>query len=304
MTLTEILNSNLSKTDKAKKLFDLGYTRQQVAEYVTNGNYGFAYNIWKKWNTSRLPQTISLPFEYTFNRTFGIELETYGADRDRIITEARNLGINIEGESYNHQTRNHWKVVTDSSIRGGRGNEIVSPVLKGIEGIEQVKKICIALQRAGAKVNASCGFHLHFGVQDFDLENFKNLYKNYISTEKDFDTIVPRSRRADNNTYCKSIVNIAGIERKINGAESIADFGRILNTRYFKLNFQSYLRYGTVEFRQHSGTTTFSKIKNWIMICGRLVEYSKQNRNANNINEFLNEGLQEYVSDRAVDLAV
>lgn len=40
MTLTEILNSNLNKTEKAKKLFDLGYTRTQVAEYVTNGNYG------------------------------------------------------------------------------------------------------------------------------------------------------------------------------------------------------------------------------------------------------------------------
>lgn len=304
MTLTEILNSNLNKTEKAKKLFDLGYTRTQVAEYVTNGNYGFAYNIWKKWFENQTANIINLPFEYALTRTFGIELETYGTTADKILREARALGILIEKEGYNHITRNHWKIVTDSSITGGNGNEIVSPVLIGHEGLEQIQKICKALQKAGAKVNASCGFHLHFGVQDFSLQNFKTLFKNHLAVEYGFDDIVPLSRRENNNSYCKSLESLNNFENGLEAANSISQIQNLFDTRFLKLNFQSYQRYGTVEFRQHSGTTTYSKIKNWILICGRLVEYSKQNRSANVLNDFLNESLQDYVADRTIDLAV
>lgn len=45
MTTQEILNSGLNKTQKGYKLYDLGHTRTQVSEWVTNGNYGFAHNI-------------------------------------------------------------------------------------------------------------------------------------------------------------------------------------------------------------------------------------------------------------------
>ena len=107
MTTQEILNSSLNKTQKGYKLYELGHTRAQVAEWLTNGNYGFAHNIWKKWMESRATQILNLPFTFNFNRTFGIELEIYGADRDRLITEMRRSGVDVQGESYNHNTRNH-----------------------------------------------------------------------------------------------------------------------------------------------------------------------------------------------------
>lgn len=153
MTREQILESNFTKTKKACMLFELGYTRTDVAAWVTNGNYGFAHNIWKKWNdqrTGQAPTIEALPFEFSFNRTFGIELEIYGASRARLIAEFAAQGIRLVDEAYNHNTRNHWKVVSDSSITGENGNEIVSPVLRGQEGIEQIKKVCIALAKAGA----------------------------------------------------------------------------------------------------------------------------------------------------------
>lgn len=247
------------------------------------------------------------PFEFNFNRSFGIELEVYGVTREALIRAFAAQGIRLVDESYNHSTRNHWKVVNDSSITGGNGNEIVSPVLRGQEGIEQIKKVCIALNKAGAKVNNSCGFHLHLGASDLNLENFKNLIKSHIEVEAGFDSIVPNSRRANNNHYCKSLTSAARSKQelltKINAAGSINEIVRCFNTRYLKLNLQSFTRQGTVEFRQHSGTTTFSKIRNWIMICARLVEYTKANGITNNLNHFTNESLQDYISDRAVDLA-
>lgn len=209
MTQQEILNANFSKTEKARRLFELGFTRRQVADLLMNGNVGFAYNVWKKWNEEQTEQITALPFEFSFSRTFGIELEVYGVSRDRILTEMRRLGIQVEGEAYNHNTRNHWKIVSDSSIHGANGNEIVSPVLSGVEGMEQVKKVCLALNRAGAKVNTSCGFHAHFGANDLSILNFKNLFLSYIELEAKMDEIMPESRRRNNNTYCKSLTSIA-----------------------------------------------------------------------------------------------
>ena len=101
MTTQEILNSSLNKTQKGYKLYELGHTRQQVAEWLTNGNYGFAHNIWKKWMDSRATQIINLPFTFSFNRTFGIELEVYGVDRERILNEMRRKGMEL---IYDRQT--------------------------------------------------------------------------------------------------------------------------------------------------------------------------------------------------------
>lgn len=310
MTREQILNSNFSKTKKAFLLFDLGFTRKDVATWITNGNYGFAHNIWKKWNgqvEQTVQQVVALPFEFSFNRSFGIELEIYGPARERLISEFRIQGLTLVNEEYNHNTRDHWKIVRDGSISGENSSEIVSPVLMGLDGIEQIKKACIALNKAGAKVNNSCGFHVHFGITDLNLDNIKSLMLSHIETEKTFDSIVPESRRQNANTYCKSLTSIASSKTqavaKIKNVQTISSLISLFPQRYVKINLQCYNRQGTVEFRQHSGTTTFSKIKNWILICARLIEYSKQNGLVNNVNHFTNESLQDYISDRAVDLA-
>jgi hypothetical protein len=110
MTTQEILNSSLNKTQKGYKLYALGHTRTEVAEWLTNGNYGFAHNIWKKWSENQIPVTHNLPFEYNFNRSFGIELEIYGASREDLIREITRAGVEIEGQSYNHNTSTKSRV--------------------------------------------------------------------------------------------------------------------------------------------------------------------------------------------------
>lgn len=74
-------------------------------------------------------------------------------------------------------------------------------------------------------------------------------------------------------------------------------------SRYYKLNLQSFQRHGTVEFRQHGASTNFLKIKNWILICARLVEFSKQNILITDLNQILDENLQEFFEDRELSLA-
>ena len=44
--------------------------------------------------------------------------------------------------------------------------------------------------------------------------------------------------------------------------------------RYYKVNAVAYERHQTIEFRQHSGTTEYEKIANWVMFLAKLVDYS------------------------------
>ncbi|MDO5509556.1 MAG: amidoligase family protein, partial [Weeksellaceae bacterium] len=105
-----------------------------------------------------------------------------------------------------------------------------------------------------------------------------------------------------NNRYCQSN-NLADIQTMIDQASTIQQLIRAFGTRYLKLNLSSYQRHGTVEFRHHSGTVNYTKIKNWILICARLVEASKQGIIIHDTKQFLNENLQEYFEERQLDFA-
>jgi Putative amidoligase enzyme len=278
MTYLEIINSvTLNKTDKARALFALGYTRRQVADTVLNGNYGFAQNIFVKYVEQRVASSLpSAAFTFVFNRTFGVEIEAYGATREAVANAIRREGLDVYSENYNHTTRNYWKVITDGSISGTNGFEVVSPVLAGEDGLAQLEKVCRALKSVNAKINKSCGLHVHLGAGDLTVKNWKTLYENYANLEVKIDDFMPESRRANNNGYCKSMISAvrnADLRncQTLNAIQSKVTGG----SRYVKLNTTSFARHGTVEFRHHSGTIEFDKISNWILFTARLVEYTK-----------------------------
>jgi hypothetical protein len=54
--------------------------------------------------------------------------------------------------------------------------------------------------------------------------------------------------------------------------DSLAAIRYTYGTRYRKLNIESYVTHGTVEFRQHQGTTNAAKIINWIKLTQAIVE--------------------------------
>lgn len=146
--ITAILSQATTKTRKIEQLLQLGLTRRQVADLVTNGNYGFVQNVYKKM-LSRTVQTIpaNIQLDYTFTRKFGIEIEAYNCTREKLASELRAAGINVAVEGYNHTTRNHWKLVTDSSLTGNNTFELVSPVLEGEAGLKELKRFvgCLSI---------------------------------------------------------------------------------------------------------------------------------------------------------------
>ena len=81
------------------------------------------------------------------NRTFGVEIECIGITSAVACEAIRAAGLTCEIEGYNHNTRDHWKIVTDGSVRDNRGNpgiEVVSPILRGTAGMTALKKVADA----------------------------------------------------------------------------------------------------------------------------------------------------------------
>ena len=212
--------------------------------------------------------------DYTFNRRFGIEIEAYNCRMDVLVDALREEGIQVSAENYNHTTRNHWKLVTDSSLSGNNTFELVSPVLEGQNGLKELKEVCWVLDACGVKVNASCGLHIHFDAANFSLQTWKNIAISYKHIELVIDKFMPESRR--NNNYCRCLRNIT--EQKINNAQSIDNLQQVAfeNTRYFKVNPQSYSRHKTIEFRQHAGSINYDKISNWVLFLNGLVTFAQQ----------------------------
>lgn len=271
--ITAILSQATTKTRKIEQLLQLGLTRRQVADLVTNGNYGFVQNVYKKM-LLRTSQTIpaSIQLDYTFTRKFGIEIEAYNCTREKLASELRSAGIDVAIEGYNHTTRNHWKLVTDSSLTGNNTFELVSPVLEGEAGLKELEKVCWVLEFCDVKVNDSCGLHIHMDAADFDLQTWKNLALSYKHLERVIDSFMPQSRRQ--NYYCKGLSSISALD--IQAAQSIYDLRAAFgNNRYRKVNLEAYARHRTVEFRQHSGTTNFTKMENWIRFLNGLITFAK-----------------------------
>jgi hypothetical protein len=274
--VTNILNQNITKTAKIQQLLLLGYTRRQVADLVTNGNYGFVQNVYKKMleaGSFNQSATTYTEIDYTFNRRFGVEIEAYNCDRNRLAQELREAGIEVAVEEYNHETKNHWKLVTDGSLTGNESFELVSPILEGEAGLQELQKVCWVLDFCDARVNDSCGLHVHMDAADFTIETWQNLVITYRRLESTIDSFMPNSRR--HNMYCQSLKDFS--EQRIRRTQNLMQLREVFHgDRYHKLNLEAYACHRTVEFRQHSGTIDFIKMENWIRFVANMITFAQQ----------------------------
>ncbi|MGI4873365.1 MAG: amidoligase family protein [Janthinobacterium lividum] len=289
MTTAQILASTgTTKTWKMQQLFALGLSRREVASMMSVG-YGFAQNVYAAWlaagrstTAPAAPRALVTPVAFTpgaLTRTFGVEIEAFGVTRAALLAELRAQGLQAQDAGYTHATTPHWKIVSDGSITGPNSFELVSPVLRGLEGLAELEKACRALKICNAQVNASCGLHIHFGARDLAVEHFRQLVRNYLVLEPTIDQLMPTARRANNATYCLGLLRgrtQVEAERTILAATTVEALALAANgnSRYFKVNLKSFSVHGTVEFRQHSGSTDYEKISMWIKFLHNLIDYS------------------------------
>ena len=226
-------------------------------------------------------------------RTFGIELEIALDEPSDLATHLTGNGFNTHVENYNHETRSHWKIVSDGSVSGRDANgnylggyELVSPILKGEDGLAQARRVCELLNTymGALVVNRTCGFHVHVQIDDLTLKQFKNCAKAQLKYEWVLDQLVPLSRRynaepqRDNNEYCATVAgrfgdrqNLRSIEETgfslIDSASNMDRLKRMLQShRQTKWNLVNFSNRGTIEIRQGAGTVDPDKVCNWVLL--------------------------------------
>jgi Putative amidoligase enzyme len=197
-----------------------------------------------------------------------------------------------------------WFYKSDMSVYGGNETrEIVSPILKGKNGIEQVRAICSAMRQSGFYANATAGVHVHLGAQGLSLETFKNICYNYTMFEPLVDMMFPSDRRWSNAYYAESFSQHRNWLRDLDAANSFDDLVRnLMNDRYYKVNLKAYYSLSTIEFRQCIGTNDDRLIIWFLHYCFYLMEVSKRKRLTNfdlkNLQDILPTWAFTYFVDR------
>jgi hypothetical protein len=162
---------------------------------------------------------------------------------------------------------------------------VVSPVLSGLDGLAQVRKVAGVLSTLGCIVNRSCGLHVHHDARDMDVKALGTLARLYTRFRPVVDGLMAESRR--NNQYAQAWTpsEIEHFEAERARAvrtrsESRSAFLRTAGSwgivdRYRAVNFAALDRHGTVEFRQHQGTIEADKIIPWILLTQGMVEKAR-----------------------------
>ena len=196
---------------------------------------------------------------------FGIELEVATSkSRQEVINALQNAGIKVEGARYGSDViEGTWKVQPDGSINGW---EIVSPPLNDVEDLKTV--VHVLRKELKVRCNKKTGLHIHHDVNDFNLHQLKNLYRLYNKYENNaIKSFVNPSRTQ--TLYCSPVERIM---HNVESASTIEEFKNSYSGRYYNLNNKAYVKYGTIEFRHHQGTTNINEILAWVEFTHKLVE--------------------------------
>lgn len=147
------------------------------------------------------------------------------------------------------------QVVSDGSLEDE--NDYFSceiKVLTKLSDMSNLIQLCNWLNDNEAKVNTSCGLHIHLDVRKYDNEDRITIVNRFKSSLKFLSKMVPKSRVQGShaNNYCKNEISPINTGNR--------------SDRYYAVNASDFDKHGTIEIRLHSGTVNLTKIAKWCQI--------------------------------------
>ena len=240
------------------------------------------------------------------DQCFGVEVEMTGITRgqaahalaDYFGTEAQYTGGTYGTWTVKDPRWRTWKLVSDSSILAERKTssgyevipdddegrdywvEMVTPKLTYDE-LPVLQECVRRVRQAGAKVNSSCGIHVHVDASNHNRQSLKNLIGIMYSKEDIlFKALQVNENRAAR--WCKKVREPMLCEaRKLSSDETkdLTDLEQIWyegdvasgehynKTRYYALNLHSVFYRGTVEWRCFNSTLHAGKVAAYVNLC-------------------------------------
>ena len=236
------------------------------------------------------------------DQCFGVEVEMTGITREQAAraladyfgTEPRQ-GYDYYGSWYVPDTEGkEWRFMSDSSLKLEKKTdtgyehtsnndysvEMVSPKLTYAE-LPKFQECVRRVRKVGAKVNASCGLHVHVDASNHNRQSLKNLLGIMYSKED----ILFKALNVNPNRvtqYCQKVREpmlrqarqLSSDETKdLTQLESIWYEGNVSSrehynwTRYYALNLHSVFYRGTVEWRCFNSTLHAGRAAAYINLC-------------------------------------
>lgn len=230
---------------------------------------------------------------------FGVEIEGFSffsrEEIKNVINNNSDIDISLKHWEQQSTNEENWNITTDGSINlptiennstifpERKGYEIVSPPLVGGKGLKELNTILEIIRDPKLMedkiylTNKSCSIHIHLCVEQLKKSEIKKIYNLYQYFEESIDKMLPASRiydksRNNNSSYCESIKHLS-FKDAFKG-----DYGK-----YWSLKISSNIP--TIEFRKHSGSTSFIKIRNWILILQQLYNFAISNEDIYKMSE-------------------
>lgn len=223
-------------------------------------------------------------------RTIGVEIEFTGITREQaasVVGKFFDRTAQHKGGGYDVWTvlenNRIWQVMRDGSIKATNDSErceLVTPILN-YGDIETLQEIVRELRAAGAKVNDSCGMHVHIGAAGLTAQTIRNLINNVASHEELlYKALTVHEKR---RSYCKPTDERFLQELNAKKPATLEELkaiwydGRDCShvryhvTRYTICNLHALFTKGTIEFRIFNGTMHAGEVKAAIQFCCALV---------------------------------
>jgi len=237
--------------------------------------------------------------------TYGLEIETISGLVPERICEKLNVSSVHDGS------------LRQSDDNTAYGKEYVTGVLFGDQGLHNLREICNVLTKR-CLINHKCGVHVHIGNINFSKENIILMYHMYSNIQKEIFETLPNSRRKNvycrelpklttlndmqklsNSTYREYMldklyneiicfITTRNVSKQNNkkhdhpkGFKCGYDHD---SSRYSWVNFVPAVcntrknNIYTIEFRPAGASTSYSKVKNWLLVCMALVDVIENNK--------------------------
>jgi hypothetical protein len=258
---------------------------------------------------------------YFTGRPFGVEIEVFGlkysisaGDREvippyKVMNRSaagvllprvfQERGFILNGDSAAESPYEAWCLVTDDSIKGAGGGELVSPILSGIQGLIEVYQVISLLREfPEIQVNETCGFHVHHGVDPatfgnqelFQLMRIVAIFENYIyhllpedrryaATCRPLEIDLYKWFRRDGSECQVPEVKNLWYSPENRDDNKTPKQRKHHPTRYHGLNLHSYWYRGTIEFRYYPSVLDQpEELMQWIIFTQFLVEWGAGRR--------------------------
>ena len=217
-------------------------------------------------------------------------------------TQATHVGGGYDAYTVRDERNRQWKVVSDASIRCRNRNnrsasrdysvEFVSPICQ-YGDIETIQELVRKLRAGGARVNDSCGIHVHVDASSHTPQTLRNIV-NIMASKEDllYKTLQVQVNREE---YCLK-ADTRFLEelnhkrpRTMEEVEELWYNGRGSRyhhydiSRYHALNLHSVFSKGTIEFRMFNSTLHAGEVKAYIQLCLAISHQALVQRGASRI---------------------